>query len=262
VDQQRFDRMTKLFAARRLSRRTALARGGAGLAASALAAGALGRATAQEASPAAGEATPEFLFVQSFERGALAPKAETGTPEPGTAGAYTLTLSQGLGQTLFFSNRPERIVGAVPTPRFIDALGFSPDNPPNAALVADLGNGDEEILVVELSAPTYDEVTKTATYEVRILDDTDRVDMAFNEDPQTGPHAAADYGASHLFVDDCPDTTYCCLDANGGNAGYITVGTCWSWKKLDCLVCRDNSDVCNARYPDQCQGNCHSAVCP
>lgn len=262
MDQQRFDRIAKHFAARRLSRRSALLHGGAGIAASALAIAALERTSAQDASPVAGERTSEFLFVQSFEGGALTPKAETGTPGPDSGAAYTLTLSRGLGQTLFFSNRPERIVGAVPTPRFLDALGFSPDNPPNAALVADLGNGDEEILVVELFNPTYDDASHTATYDVRILDDLARIDMSFTDSPHTGPHPTATYGASHLFVDDCPDDVYCCLDGNGDRAGFITIGSCWSWSKFGCFVCRDNADVCNATYPDQCQGNCRADACP
>ncbi len=51
-------------------------------------------AAAQEATPAAGAAGEkvQYLFVQSFQSGSLAPKA-------GEDGTFTLTLEQGLGQT-------------------------------------------------------------------------------------------------------------------------------------------------------------------
>src|SRR5262245_48678681 len=99
----RFDTVSKLFARRRSSARIA-----------------------QDATPAAwdGEKVP-YLFVQSFEGGSIAPKA-------GEAGTYTVTLDHGLGQTLYFGDRPSRGVGAVPTPQFLEALGFPDDNPPNA----------------------------------------------------------------------------------------------------------------------------------
>jgi hypothetical protein len=59
----------------------------------------------------------QFLFVQSFRSGSIAPKA-------GTDGAYTLTLEHGLGQKIYFSDRPERVVGADPTPQFLKGFGF------------------------------------------------------------------------------------------------------------------------------------------
>ncbi len=85
----RFDTISKLFA-----RRKAVAVG----------------VIAQEATPAAttdGEKIP-YLFVQSFEGGSIAPKAAQD-------GTYTMTLEHGLGQTLYFADRPSRDVGAVPT---------------------------------------------------------------------------------------------------------------------------------------------------
>ncbi len=48
-----------------------------------------------------------MLFVQSFQSGSIA-------PVDGAEGRYTVTLEQGLGQTIYFSDRPERIVGTEP----------------------------------------------------------------------------------------------------------------------------------------------------
>jgi hypothetical protein len=140
-------------------------------------------------------------------------------------------------------------------------LGFTPANPPNAALVANKANGDTEILVLELFNPRYDEATKTATYDVHVLQNDERVDMQFTATPEVSAPEEGDFTEANLFIDDCADTTYCCKTASGDHAGYITVGTCWSWSKLWCYECRDDSDVCNATYPDACQGNCSVGNC-
>src|SRR5262249_51573101 len=150
----RFDRLTSAFTTGRLSRRAALAAGGsagaAGLSALALGAGTHQPAVAQEATPAAGASGPTFLFVQLFERGTWAPK-------PGEDGVYLLTLSGYGDQTLFSPDRPDRIVGTVETARFLDALGFTPANPPNAAVVVRTPAGERDVLVVELFDPVFAE---------------------------------------------------------------------------------------------------------
>ena len=40
-----------------------------------------------------------------------------------------------MAATIYFSDRPERIFGDLPTQEFLDTLGFTPDFPPNAALI-------------------------------------------------------------------------------------------------------------------------------
>ena len=98
MDPTRFDRMTRLLAARKVTRRAAVRSGGAGLAAS-IGAFSFGRVSAQDATPAASEGVGredepiDLLFVQSFGSGNLQPKE-------GDAGAYTLTLSQAAASTL------------------------------------------------------------------------------------------------------------------------------------------------------------------
>ncbi len=124
----RFDSISKLFARRRT-----------------VAGGTLSQAATPAASTWDGEKIP-YLFVQSFEGGTIAPKE-------GEDGTYTVTLEHGLGQTLYFADRPSRDVGAVPTERFLRGLGFPDDNPPNAAIVVDDGNGGTDIAVVELRNP-------------------------------------------------------------------------------------------------------------
>src|SRR5262249_43595138 len=154
----KIDRIARQFAAHRLSRRGALQQGAAGLAAAGFAAVATrwvpgaGAAPAQGATPPAAAAKaatdPSLLFVQSFQPGGFAAKA--GSPD-----AFTLTLDHGLGQTVFFSDRPERVVGAVPTAKFLQRFPFGAANPPNAALVLAAGPDDTDVVVAELTAPRY-----------------------------------------------------------------------------------------------------------
>jgi len=250
MDPSRFDAISKSFAERKLTRRRALVRGSAGLAAGAVAFTGL-HASAQEATPAVtmdatpvaadgdGDSYPAMLFLQSFQSGNVVPKE-------GEAGTWTLTLEQGLGQTLYFTDRPDRIVGTTPTPQFLDALGFSPNNPPNAALVFEDENGDEDISVIELFNPQYDTATNTATYDIHLLDDYARVGMTFRQQPTEPSDAGATFGAAHLFIDDCADGTVSCVSGNndhpcpgeGGICGsFGPQGYCYNWSNPGCWPC-------------------------
>jgi len=259
MDPTRLDQLSKLFAARR-SRRQAvrdLAAGGlaAGLlGAAGLEAAAQGTLAAATPSAAAVEASKPttFMFVQSFTTGSLAPQA-------GQPNRFTLTLKRGLDQTVYFSDRPQRLFGLTPTDQFLKGLGFSPTNPPNAALVAQQGPGRVELVVLELFAPRYDAASETLTYEVQILQDTRQTPLHFNETPVTQLGRGRAYGASALFIDDCADAGYwCMLKGNNcqGSAAHITVGCCWSWSSFKCTLCHDLDSQCNSTFPDFCHGNC------
>jgi hypothetical protein len=253
MDAHRFDTIARLFGERR-SRRQTLAQAGAGLAAGALAAAGLRAGAAQEATPpavAAGEQTT-FLFLQSFRSGSVAAKEDA-------VGRYTLTLEQGLGQTVYFSDRPERIVGASPTPEFLAGLGFSPGDPPNAALVVETEGGETEVAVVELFAPSYDEATRTATYEVAVLAEWEReLGVDFHQAPTDLAGFGERFGAAHLFIDSCPPIIVDCLRDGvlvGSLNGGALVYQCAHGGGLLCDPCPDWPQQCNQQYPD-CQGQC------
>lgn len=252
----RFDTIAKLFANRRISRRQALAQGGTGLAAGAITALRLSSHTdAQEATPASeGEETPVFLFVQAFQSGGI-------TPVEGVDDRFTLTLQSGLGYTVYFSDRPERIVGAHPTPKFLEGLGFPDDNPPNAALVVETSEGHTDLAVVELFNPQYDEATHTATYEVAVLDEFERTN-GFSESDANLAEMLPQFGAAHLLIDDCSDQIVWC-SANGQNVGNIYGGGhCYSWGAATCLPCHPwYSEPATARtyWDNQC--NATFAAC-
>src|SRR5262245_37648687 len=128
MDSHRFDRFSSLLA-KRLNRREALAAGAASIAAAGIASAEVAAQDATPVDPLAQDSSkPAFLFVQLADAG-------TWIPKPDEEGVYLLTLA-GVGeQTLFFTDRPDRIVGTISTDQFLDALGFTPLNPPNAAVV-------------------------------------------------------------------------------------------------------------------------------
>jgi len=276
MDATRFDSVTKLFANHRLSRRKAVTGASAGLAASALAVGLTRTASAQDATPDASPIAsdsvhgPTTLFLQSFQQGGVAPK-------DGEEGTYTVTLEQGLGQTIFFSDRPGRIVGATPTGQFLDGLGFPPDNPPNAALVVETAPGETDLAVVELFDPVYDPATATVTYELAVLANwEDSSDLGFAEASIDLAAMAPTFGSAQLFIDDCADADIRCL--NFASASRAVVGTipnddhdgfCYSGWAAQCLPCEPWipkrydafeywGQVCNERFPDCGGKNCEA----
>lgn len=179
--------ISKFFAELRLSRRRAVTQGGAGVA-GALIAGGLGQGSslAQGATPVARDGV-DFLFVQSFGSGSLAPSDGDG--------GYTLTLEQGLGETIYFSDRPDRVVGAVPTTEFLTVFDMTEADPPNAALVS----GDL-VLVLELTTGSLDETAGTLTYEVTPIG-MEELELHFDHAVSDAPGGEVTLNTSHLFID-------------------------------------------------------------
>jgi hypothetical protein len=99
--------------------------------------------------------TVELLFVQNSVSGSYDGK--------------TLTLN-GVGPTIFFSDRPQRVTGQVRTPEFISHWDKGSDNfgenPPNASLSI---FADKEIrtAIVELTSPKLK--GNTLSYRVKVL---------------------------------------------------------------------------------------------
>jgi hypothetical protein len=288
MDSTRLNTIARLFAARR-SRRQVLARAGTSLAAGALAAAGLTtRAAAQDAAqdpPApAGKDGPTFLFIQSFLAGGVAAKA-------GAAGRYVLNLEQGLGHTVYFSDRPHRVVGATPTPQFLEELGFTEETPPNAALVVETDAGETQVAVLALHAPTYDLETRTATYEIEVLQTWERsAEAGFAEADADLAARLPSFGAAHLFIDTITipllildsqnhdaiagtcavDLLFTCQEGQltcvANNGAPTTVGAFAGWpyefdrslgKCLPCGAQLGLNQMCNSTFPDVCGGNSH-----
>jgi hypothetical protein len=265
MDATRFDRLARALAGRRLSRRAALRATSAG-AAVALAARGRG-ALAQEATPTAGGVAEDdaSLFVQTAASGTFAPNPAAGaggTPAAAATpaaesrrGAYLLTLNGHAGETIGFSDRPQRAFGEVKTAQFLKAMGFTAANPPNAALVADSAEQEDDVLLLELLNPAYDEGTMTLTYEADVLQryrGEVLKPLAAKQQDQT---IAEQFGTASLFIDDCPDITTCFAPGliPVGPVPGGPIGACWSWSAFACLPCNGQSlnyyaGVCNNTY--------------
>ena len=195
MDSARFDTLTRLLA-NRTSRRTTFAAAAAAALTPVI-------AGAQDATPVAVEASPVpvldddfpvFLFVQTFTQGSWQPGGEDGL--------YTLTLSGVSSGTIAFSDRPERIVTLVPMQTFLNGLGFTPSNPPNAALVIGTDDG-ASVVILELTAPVYDADTATLTYITKILaiDTLEASGYGFTTDPLGPDTYPPEFGPASLFID-------------------------------------------------------------
>ena len=112
--------------------------------------------------PALGQAEQDqkivdYLFVQSASNVSLK--------------GSVLTMKGANPTTLYFSDRPARIVGHVPTEKFVSHWGTGSDsfksNPPNAALSI-VGHKGPSLLVVELKSPRLE--SGSLTYDVKVLD--------------------------------------------------------------------------------------------
>jgi len=260
----RFDGITRRIAASRVSRRRVMSQSGTSLASGALgAAGLAAAALAQEATPATSGANPDdgptMLFVQAFQAGAVAPKS-------GESGRYILTLEQGLGHTVYFSDRPDRIVGSLLTPQFLGQLGF--EVPPNATLVVETAPGQTDVVVLEMFGSSYDVETHTATYDVAVLAEFEREANGFAETNSELAALLPQFGAAHLFI----DALHCLhklmircrpvfefLDWTGpGQCCQVGEGTDLTWQACDAQSSFDPAvwaENCNAAYP-ACGGAC------
>lgn len=276
----RFDQFTAVLG-RRQTRRQALA----GAASVAL----LGRLSSgrvlatQDATPVAtpgAGSSPTFLFVQMADSGSWTPKA-------GEDGVFLLTLRGTGEQTLYFSDRPERIVGTMPTDQFLDTLGFTPVNPPNAAVVVTTPAGERDVLVIELMNPVYsrsfgEDSEETLIYEAIVLSGYQGVGLA-EWTPEVDDDALPqEFENISLFIDDCPDAEGCYVDKRepGSDGPFHSVyvgpipggpyGRCFDWYSSRCRHCPDQAvgyfdtlALCNAAYPgeDQCWNSCYTDTC-
>lgn len=221
-----FDTFTRNIAGR-MTRRGAIATGGLGITA-----GLMSRvspaAFAQGATPIGG-ATPvasgeiEILFVQTFDSGTV-------TPASDASGTFTIAFQGGTGQTVWFSDRPDRLVGTLSDEQFLDGRAFDPADPPNAAIVT-LGDGTEDVLVVELLDPVLDPATGAVTYTARPLQgQPDGAELASLAARQADQSLDETLGPVTLFIDQLA----CSPDGAGCNSN------------SDCCsgFCCDDIEIC------------------
>lgn len=260
MDPAQFDRITARLARHRATRRSAVRAAGAGLAAASL--GFAHASLAQDATPVPDEVLDtvhpdaladrsEFLFVQSFAGGSIVPVDDA-------SGHFTLTLDGTNPQTVYFSDRPERVFGLTTTAAILDGLGFTPDDPPNAALLVTTDTGEEDVLIIELLDPVWDEATATLTYTVQVLAEYAEPGLAFVAAQQTDYELPETFGQGGLFVDGCStDRVICYLFTPTGSKGEVVGHSkptpfCFDISSKKCTPCSNPSIVCADSYPTRC----------
>jgi hypothetical protein len=217
---------------------------------------------AQDATPESVSETEDTKTATMFVQLAL---GGSWMPKPDEDGVYLLTMAAPSNQTIFFSDRPDRIVGAVGTDTFLDQLGFTPSNPPNAAAVVNLADGTRDVLIIELFNPVYTQSPNgdLLTYEARVLTAYEGDGLSpwvgLPDDDQLPP----EFNEMTLFIDDCGDISGCCLyrvpyigyDRWVGPLPGGPFGSCY-WFPFGCYSCRDDRNyydgVCRERYPNKC----------
>lgn len=264
MDPARFDQFTRTLGAH-TSRRRALVAGIAGC--SALTGLARPKATsAQDATPASQTSSPTTVYVQLADSGTWVPKPD----EPGT---YLLTLFDPGEQTLSFTLAPDRFVATIPTEDLLATLGFTPENPPNAAIEVVTPDGERDVLVVELTNPVYTIAIATSasvlTYEARVLSAYRGTGLQEWLPDVADDQLPTEFEQVSLFIDNgCWGFTGCYLVESDGSRGDWIGGVpstpnllrCPGVVPGTCVPCSGNNIEtlharCNSTYRD-CNGSC------
>jgi hypothetical protein len=167
--------------------------------------------------------TSTHIFLQEGTNGSFV-KDESGN--------YTLTITGVIPYTVYFSDRPARDAGFAEMKQFLDGFNFDPNNPPNAAVMLQEGNEENDMVVVELTMPQYDETNHKLTYKAKKLDDyafesewpKDLLIKADKAIPET-------FGKVLLVIDDCP-----CVPALHYCKSWWQ-NSCWNSKEVGCRKC-------------------------
>ncbi len=92
--------------------------------------------------------------------------------------------------------------------------------------------------MVELFSPTYDEATRTATYEVAVLEEWEEsLGVGFHQTPADLAAFGERFGAAHLFIDDCADAPIACRVGEGSTwvGEFARQGYCYNFPV--CVPC-------------------------
>ena len=132
------------------------------------------------------EHVPKFFAIQHAQSGSLSEINET---------AYTFELNDVSDETILFSDRPDRIVTSVSTSDFIGNWSVRPDSfavdAPNAVLVVDEQEGEQDVAIVELFSPVYDSDKKVLKYDV-------------TPDNTTSIELPSEFEKTTVVIDYCP----------------------------------------------------------
>jgi len=113
--------------------------------------------------------------------------------------SYQLVLNNVSDNTILFSDRPDRIVKSISTSEFIENWSTDVDSfavdAPNAVLVVDEIEGQQDTTIVELFNPIYDIDKNSVKYQV-------------TQDNVTSIELLKEFGQSTLVIDDSDNGVY------------------------------------------------------
>ncbi len=156
---------------------------------------------------------PTDLFVHSAKRGYI-------EQIEGEEDKYIVTLTDFDDDVVYFTDRPLHDTGRVKLAQFLDGLGFEIGNPPNAAIVAKLKNGEEITVVVELTNPILDRDAKELMYTATILHDEKGNDAEYGTQQLSGKITQVT-----MLIDGC---------GKKGEKFCGSTGQCYNPKKENC----------------------------
>jgi hypothetical protein len=152
--------------------------------------------------PAVGSDAPHMLFVQD---------ATMGTAARASNGTILLVLSGVDKNTLWFTDRPERNGGVMPTEAFMHMWDEGEDSfandPPNAALIVHQADGESDVFLVELSGPSYHAGPGIVKYYATPVASSEAFLAEHAADAQHGSEMPAAFGEVELFIDSWADPT-------------------------------------------------------
>ena len=130
---------------------------------------------------------PEFIGVQHSQSGTISEINST---------AYSLELKDVSNKTILFAERPDRIVASITTSDFIGNWSIGKDNfvvdPPNAILVINEIEKQQDIVILGLFNPAYDSDNKILKYVIPL-------------DNATATELPNEFGKSTLVIDSIPN---------------------------------------------------------
>lgn len=141
----------------------------------------------------------------------------------------------------------------------MENFSWGPKYPPNAAIVLTDGSEEEDVMVIQITSPVYDNSTRTLSFIATPLTDYNGTGLAFYLG-KADSKLPRSFGKVNLFIDDCPDHQGQCM----GNACYgnVTYGLCFSPSTFHCNPCHawnDNNyyeNLCRQQLPSCC-GDCY-----
>lgn len=174
-----------------------------GILASLMLASSLGAAAAGPPSSAASAAPSEQKVSLLY---ALSGSSATMTLLPGSGDRYAFTLRDADARTVWFSDRPARLSGSLPTSGLVrewSGLGFTAD-PPNVAITLHEPAGSTETIVAVMRKPTFRAGVLRATMQVLTSEQAGSLtgNLAVHRDHHDANGIPARLGSVSVFIDD------------------------------------------------------------